>query len=538
MTTDDLKARALARYAELHSIRGVSRELKIPRSTVQRWIQDAAKEGEVEPPIFDGYLKAMAAEPLPPPPKGKKRYFILTSAQNNTHVNEAFTRALESYAQHLESLSDTHDVRIMVSRFTYNMNRFGKKSVKPDKHPTQEDLSELWFDDWVEAHADDSYVEIAPGLLWCGHMNIMPTAVRPLSGLDTYGGRKSTIFPHVKIALQSVPTMRKNSTKLQYTTGSCTLRNYLQKKAGIKAEFHHEYAALIVEVNDEGDWFVRQLNADDDGSFYDLVFHVTPDGVTGGHPVLAINWGDIHNEIADPEPMSIAFDPGGMLDTLAAMYQFAHDILDFRPRNHHDRGNHHLAFEKFMHGMDNVEEEFINVHALLVNRMRRDWCKTVVVDSNHDRAFERWLREADYRFDPVNAIFFLRWQLFMYEAIRDGERPHIFEEVLRSYGGMDDVQFLRTDESLVLAGIEFGMHGDLGPNGARGSAQNLHKIGRKANIGHSHSAAIIDGLYQAGVMALNPDYAKGPSSWSHSSIITYQNGKRAIVTFWNGKWRA
>jgi hypothetical protein len=33
-------------------------------------------------------------------------------------------------------------------------------------------------------------------------------------------------------------------------------------------------------------------------------------------------------------------------------------------------------------------------------------------------------------------------------------------------------------------------------------------------------------------------YNKGMSSWSHSHIITYENGKRAMLTVRNGKYRA
>lgn len=34
------------------------------------------------------------------------------------------------------------------------------------------------------------------------------------------------------------------------------------------------------------------------------------------------------------------------------------------------------------------------------------------------------------------------------------------------------------------------------------------------------------------------DYAKGPSSWTHSHIVTYPNGQRTIITLYAGKWRA
>ena len=103
--------------------------------------------------------------------------------------------------------------------------------------------------------------------------------------------------------------------------------------------------------------------------------------------------------------------------------------------------------------------------------------------------------------------------------------------------------FLREDESMILtpAKIECGMHGHLGPDGGRGSVFNLSKMARKANIGHCHKAGIYDGLYAAGVSCEHKTdawYLKGPSSWSHSHIVTYPNGKRTIVTVWKGKYRA
>lgn len=33
-------------------------------------------------------------------------------------------------------------------------------------------------------------------------------------------------------------------------------------------------------------------------------------------------------------------------------------------------------------------------------------------------------------------------------------------------------------------------------------------------------------------------YNKGPSSWSHSHVVTYPNGKRAVVTMRGTRWRA
>jgi hypothetical protein len=377
-------------------------------------------------------------------------------------------------------------------------------------------------------------------------MNILPTAERPLRNLETYTGRKSGIFPHTKIAMDSVASGKFEATKFNYTTGACTQMAYIQRKAGQKAEFHHSYGALLVEVDTDGRWFVRQINATSDGSFYELDLFVKGGKVTVENTVEAINWGDIHAEELDSEVSRLAWDEGGMLDTLKPKYQFMHDTVSFTRRNHHDRGNPHRAFEKFILSQESVEGELINTAAFLNNVSHRQWCKTIIVDSNHDNAMERWLREADYKSDPINAVFFLKAQLRKYQAIEKREAGfHMIEWALRDHlSCKKDIQFLREDESFVICrdahgGIECGMHGHLGPDGARGAPLGLARMGRKANTGHTHKAGIIDGLYVAGTSSeLDLGYNKGPSSWSHSHIVTYKNGKRAIITMWDGAWRA
>jgi hypothetical protein len=64
-------------------------------------------------------------------------------------------------------------------------------------------------------------------------------------------------------------------------------------------------------------------------------------------------------------------------------------------------------------------------------------------------------------------------------------------------------------------------------------------MGRRANGGHSHSCGIDGGAYQAGTKSLlRLDYNRGPSSWSHTDIVTYENSKRSLVTFYEGKYHA
>lgn len=488
----------------------------------------------------------------PLPKRGRIARYILTSAQNNTQVHRGVW-------DNLLALANYYQADIMVSRFTYDLTAYREGNVKPGSSLKRTRLAgtnhgaeydEVYYDPALQPYIVDDRVRLAPGLLWCGEMNILPTAVRPLSGFETYTGRESGIFPHVKLAMESIASAKEEPTKFNYTTGTVTVRNYIQKKAGLKAEFHHCYGGLLVEVNSDGDWWVRQLNADSDGTIHDLTLCARDGLVTDDNAVEAITWGDIH-QIRIDETIEAAnwISDGSMAEVLQPKFQFMHDVLDFRARNHHERNDPHKRFKRHTETEDDVEEETRSAMDWLSLRQNQavTWNgRVIVVDSNHDNAFRRWLREADYRADPLNAIIFLEAQLAVYKAIAASDDGfHLLNWAYYDYVGLKDhVEFLQEDQSFIIChdkagGIECGMHGDLGPNGRRGSRNVFAAMGRKANIGHSHSAGITDGVYQTGTSSLlNLEYNRGPSSWSHSHIVAYPNGKRAIITIWNGKWRA
>ena len=138
-------------------------------------------------------------------------------------------------------------------------------------------------------------------------------------------------------------------------------------------------------------------------------------------------------------------------------------------------------------------------------------------------------------------------QSFMYQEIRNNvtapKNVNLMRYAMENEAGLKKgaVKFLLPDESFMVGEVECGMHGHLGPNGSFGSPSNLSKIGRKATTAHTHSAGIYHGLYVSGTSSkLTRDwaYTMGPSSWSHSHVIQYANGQRAIVTNKGSKWRA
>ena len=453
--------------------------------------------------------------------------FVFTSAQNNTLVHEKFLQSLKVFC-------NERNAELFISRFSYNKSGF-QNGVKDG------DSDELFYDKRIKPYQFDTSMEITPSLIFCGELNILPTAENPLSGFDNYTRQASAIIPHSKVQMKSVATMPEDQPKILYTTGAVTLRNYIQKKAGQKADFHHVFGATYVEIAEDGTHFVRQLIADDSGEFYDLTDYFTPYGVQHGNRVEAINYGDIHIEKIDTAIAGISFHaPDSMLNTLRPRFQLVHDIIDFSARNHHNiKDPFHWA--KMYHEKKDKVEDCIAMAAGFLNSIQRDDSETIVVESNHDLALKKWLSTADVTYDPVNAQFFHRASHIVHTAIEGRiEGFSIFEHLVREFPGLERTKFLRENDSFQIAGnVECGLHGHLGPNGARGNPRNLRHLGRKANTGHTHSAGIVDGVYTAGVTGtLDMGYNKGPSSWSHSHIVTYPNGKRTIITIKNGKWRA
>lgn len=510
------------------NVSATARELNVTRGTIHHHIK---KIGHKKP-VAGGTIRGIKHKNAALPAKGEVKRYILTSAQNNTYLHDKLW-------VNLLALAKFYNAEIKVGTYSYNKNAYGPLAVKKGTFEGYD--REVWYDERIQQLISDDRIELANGLTWCGEMNIIPTANDPLESLETYSGRKSAIFPHAKISMRSIATMQGEGTKLNYTTGTVTLKNYIQKKAGLKAEHHHTYGALLVEVNSEGNWWVRQLEQDEQNSIQDLNVLVKAGVVTEGVPVEALTWGDIHVTDLNKVVEQLSIGKHGMLETLKPSYQFIHDLLEGVSFNHHASKNAHDKFKAFLRGYDVVTQELKDTSGKLQEYMR-PWVETVVVDSNHDNWLMRWLREHDYRNDPRNALLFLEAQFEVFKQLEGkNERFHLIEWAMRKFDTPDSVKFLRQDESFTICGkkIECGMHGHLGPDGARGTPSNLNKIGRKANTAHTHSAGIYNGLYVAGTSTnLQMSYNHGPSSWSHSHIVTYPSGKRTIVTMYAGKWRA
>lgn len=506
-------------------IRAAARESGIPRTTLQYRVKQFQLLNIAE----RGFFTRSPTTEKPLPSKNRKAY-IITSAQNDTDIHKPTWENLLALQRVLEF--EYESCEMMVVPFTYRTAAMGITS------------EERWRKQLMP-HMVTNTVALAPDLVLCAELQISPTASRPLSGLDNYTHEKSSVIPHTTFSVRSVPTMKHDPVKFLYTTGAITVPKYIQQKAGQKAEFHHSIGALLVEVDPEGNWFAYQLRADDDGMFYHFNRFVHDGTVYSDSDAIdTIVWGDIHVDGLDPDIQTFIWGlrtslSEGLIDKLAPKRQVFHDFLDFRSQNHHDIGDNIKVYDRYMKGGLKVVDEVKEAGYFLCTSSR-PWCESVIVQSNHDEALIRWLKEVDYRRDPMNARFILECMCAWYEAIDKGTDFYAVEWATRKYSEWKlplKVKFLKLDESLTTVGnTELGVHGHNGANGRRGSAVAFGNAGKKYITGHTHSAALYQGHATVGMLGkLDQGYNVGLSSWSHTNAIVYANGKVVLFTLKKNK---
>jgi hypothetical protein len=438
---------------------------------------------------------------------------VVTWAQECTPKHKGFFESLKHYPGEL-----------LVIAGRYN---------NPTSIWTDTEKGKHWYDKDLEPFLVRNRVQLCPNLCVMGDVHIRPTAKRPLTGWEVTVGKNSAIMGHSKLAFKTVATATR-VPRLLMSTGACTLANYTDSNAGKHGEAHHIIGAVVVEIEDDGTFYTRQINAEKSGAFIDLDKKYTPKGVEQAAPILALTMGDIH--VGQEEP-SVLEATQEIVALLKPKYLILHDLLDFRSRNHHDKGLKQL-FEKFITGTDSVEKEV--KEAVNAIRIFSTWAdNVVVVRANHDAAFDRYLEECDPHKDISNArYYFAVWNRIFEEQAKTGKWPDALEMEARRLGVPSSVRFLARNEDFTLNEVSYGFHGDIGISGSRGSSGQFAKLGVKTVTAHSHQPGIEDGNYVAGVTAkLDQSYNMLPSAWLHAHVVQYANGKRSIYHIWNGKFR-
>ncbi len=370
----------------------------------------------------------------------------------------------------------------------------------------------------------------------CSNVAINPTSVKPLVGMETFSGARSAVFAHTKICLASIPRQKGEPPKIIQTTGACTLPDYnLTTKIGVRAGYHHCIGAVVLDKRG-----VRSIRADDDGSFYDMQYFVNHGVVTKPKEgtAEAVVLGDIHFERRDRRAVTAALK---LCKRLKPRTIALHDVFDFSARAKYSMNDALKRHTQYWHPDTDqpIDETIIEVCSWL-----KDLSDThpdtdiVVVDSNHDYHFDYWLDNCDYKTDHKNTELFLQCELYRFRAARRGvSSPNALHWAMISLGGVHcnpsyrrRIKLLKQDESYVVNGVELGIHGHNGANGARATPMSFTRMGKKTISAHTHSPFVHEGVFVAGTLSqLDMGYNVGLSSWAHASVVMYRNGARTIV---------
>jgi hypothetical protein len=486
--------------------RSAAYKARISRSVIR------AQE-EAEKPLTGGVDSA--TDHIRMMPAGR---YVLTTAQNNTDVDMSMFGALITFCA-------DQGAQLLVAKTTYNKNGFQQAADATEP---------LHYAAAVVPYLVTGHINLGGPIEFIADANVLPTARNVLSSFAaSTGAGISAVIPAVKIALQCTAQLKNGGGKELYGTGAITKPNYIMRKAGMTSIPEHCIGALFVDTTIAGKPIVRQLEKMPDSvGFYDEGQFYGDGFITGGHQPAALQFGDVH---AEKLPESMLIDMVEMLAKYKPINVILHDVCDFSSRNHHNIKDNVFIFAQHVAG--NTVENDIQLVADTIDAIaaavKPHEGMVQVIESNHDLAINTWLKNSDFKTDPVNAVTYLQCMLALYRHIerKGGDSFNMLQFAYRRIGNGDasNVAFHEIDQSLIIAGVEMGIHGHTGNNGSKGSPAQFRTMGIPLNTGHTHTPSIHGKCYTAGCMALEMGYNVGPSSWRLANILTWPNGQRQII---------
>ena len=365
---------------------------------------------------------------------------------------------------------------------------------------------------------------------------LSPQQINPLTGLDRYGQRESSlIIAHTKQFMNSIPRPKGNIPHTIWSTGTISEPFYASTRSGSIASQDNKLGALVVEIGRSEQFWIRPVQWINN-QFVDLGVAYKPNGKTSHIKTKAIVLGDLHIGEEDQESLMTSIE---QIKYFNPELTFIHDLCSFNSINHHDKHN-------YLNKVLNQKLQAVSLTAeitYLANTMdhleyltRATKTQFKVVHSNHDNFIEKWLNDGEFIKDRINAK--TGAQCFIYSV--DEKNP--IQEMIKFYddgkGWSNKYEFLKEDQQYLVEGFDCGSHGHNGPNGAPGTATNFARTHMKAVIGHSHSPRIEFDTYQVGTNSkLELSYNKGSSSWLHANCVIYEGGYIQMLTFIDKQWK-
>ena len=438
-----------------------------------------------------------------------KRVYVVTSYIPNAGLDEKFIAALRQCVEHRRA-----EFRLLQTHFNY---------IQDLESPFQQAIQDEFAPFIVKGTEKlNSNLHISS---YKSPINI----IDPLSGMESQAAKLGCFimgFPRQRF--KTVPRMLREShtPRAIWCTGSISEPYYKPTKSGIRMKEYHVKGALIVEIEDDSRFNIRQLEWDGKG-FYDRNFYYTSDKVIDetDESVDAVSLGDDHATFNNP---TIVDKTISLLKLLKPKKVFHHDTFDATSITHHVEGK--LITKATINLTLEEEGEITANHMGKMSDSTKPWkAKHYLVASNHPEHLVRYLDEGRYLHDTFNHVLGLRL------ALREAEHKDALEWFLKTYcakfAKLDRWTILKRKESFKVHEIELGDHGDEGASGARGSTKEKGIVYDGNSItGHTHAPEIgVFNNYVNGTMThLVLPYTKdsGSSTWLNTHTVLYKNGKR------------
>lgn len=441
---------------------------------------------------------------------GHKRYVITTAvADSKAHVG--FLETLKFYCQ-------KNKAQLVIMPCESVTNSFENKKAVFDPVFSDPDIMVVTEDTPVNDNFSLCSIQVSA------------KQIKSITGLSRLGNREgSYVFASPKQFLEYIPSGNNRGKNYAIMTpGACTLPSYytetfVSKRLSYIAHADHTIGAIIVDVENDKRFDFRQIQADENGSFIDMGIQYNPDSTTDS--VLSnIILGDIHATYVDQNAVDYFIDK---FKNLQINNLFLHDIFDAYSISHHvkDIGERSLRVST---GLNSLEDEValtFDTVKYIDSNLKPNHVR--IVKSNHDEFLDRYLAEGRYVDDPQNHQFSLKIAPSLFEE------KDILETAFQSiYQIPSNWIFHSREDSFKIADVECAAHGDLGMNGAKCSLNSLEKIYGSCVTGHTHSAAIQRNVFRVGTLSkLFMRYNRGPSSWTQTCCILYENGQRQLINY-------
>ncbi len=375
--------------------------------------------------------------------------------------------------------------------------------------------------------------------LFLSNIKLSAKQINPTTGLSRIGQRNgSYIFASPKQSLEYVATSAQEDKipMALMTPGAVTISDYhnekyMSERTSYIANNDHVMGGVIVEIASDKKFHFRQVQANKRGEFVDLGIRYYPSGKTKKETVTLV-MGDYHCGWTDLDVKDATND---MFNTINIKDVVVHDFLDGYSVNHHIKNSPGQQAINHQNNRTNLQEE-INLCVSEMNWLHERISGNIIhTRGNHDDRLENWLLNAEYANDRENHYTGLKLATVLLEGKDPLKHAITTNKELKH---KNRILWLSRDDEFKIGNVELGQHGDKGSNGTKGSLLSIEKAYGNCVVAHTHSGAILRGVFRVGTSTkLKLDYNKGPSSWTHTHCLVSNDGSRQLINIIEGEWK-